>query len=142
VVKHWLCSGGNMSADDDPQWRDLGRAERDGLEQINAVLSSWDGANVIVLGSGLTFRHLRVDLWKPGHETQLAVLCAPPRYYYGPLQWVNARVRVVAVSPEQRVPFAEEFELRDELAAVRLVCGDVHLNEEPAISWRRSAKAT
>ncbi len=125
---------------DDGAKRDVGRASDD-VAAVNAELSSWDGANAIVLGSGLSHRHLKVDLWKEGNATQLVVLCPLPQYYCGPLRWLDAHVRVIAVAAEDKVPFAAEFELRDESAGVRLIGADVHLIEEPAISWRRGAAA-
>src|SRR5687767_14348770 len=50
------------------------------LHGANERLRSWAGAHALVLGSGITHRHFRIDLWKEGVDTQLAVLCAIPEY--------------------------------------------------------------
>jgi hypothetical protein len=114
-------------------------ASRD-LARVNAELDTWSGCHAIVLGSGGSHRHFRIDLWQEGRETQLAVACVSPDYYCGPLLWADAHIHVTRATEEDTAKYEAEFEVRDDGAAVRLLCSDVQLVEEPAISWRKGTR--
>jgi hypothetical protein len=118
----------------------LGSASRD-LPAIESGLRKWDGANAVLLGTGLSHRCMWVEVWKEGRETQLLVVCIGPYYHCGPIHWTNTHLRIAAVSEAERIPFQAEFELLDEASGVRLVGPEFQLLEEPAPHWRRKGGA-